>query len=42
LKSNLAATKSRYEETLASYKQTILLALRDVEDALNQVAETSE
>lgn len=34
LKSNLAATKSRYEETLASYKQTILLALRDVEDAL--------
>lgn len=34
LKSNLAATKSKYEETLANYKQTILLALRDVEDAL--------
>ncbi len=34
LKSNLAASKSRYEETLASYRQSILLALREVEDAL--------
>jgi len=34
LKSNLAATKSKYDETLASYRQSILVALRDVEDAL--------
>lgn len=34
LKSNLAATKSKYDETLASYKQSIILALRDVEDAM--------
>lgn len=34
LKSNLAASKSKYEETLASYRQSILIALRDVEDAL--------
>lgn len=34
LKSNLAASKSRYDESLASYKQSIILALRDVEDAL--------
>ena len=34
LKSNLAASKSKYDETLASYKQSILTALRDVEDAL--------
>ena len=34
LKSNLAASKSKYDETLASYRQSILIALRDVEDAL--------
>jgi outer membrane protein, multidrug efflux system len=34
LKASLAASKSRYEETLASYRQSILVALRDVEDAL--------
>lgn len=34
LKSNLAASKSKYDETLASYKQSIIVALRDVEEAL--------
>jgi outer membrane protein, multidrug efflux system len=34
LKSNLAAAKSRYDEALATYQQTILGALREVEDAL--------
>lgn len=34
LKSNLAAAKSRYDEELAKYRQTLLLALREVEDAL--------
>ncbi len=34
LKSNLAASKSRYEEALAKYRQTVLVALREVEDSL--------
>ena len=34
LKSNLEAAKSRYDETLAKYRQTVLIALREVEDSL--------
>jgi multidrug efflux system outer membrane protein len=34
LRANLRAAQSRYEEALANYKQTILKALREVEDAL--------
>lgn len=34
LKSNLRAAKSRYDEALAKYRQTILTALREVEDSL--------
>ena len=34
LKSNLEAAKSRYEEALAKYRQTVLIALREVEDSL--------
>jgi multidrug efflux system outer membrane protein len=34
LKGNLAAAKSRYNESLAGYQQTILVALREVEDSL--------
>ena len=34
LKANLRAAKSRYDEALAKYKQTILIALREVEDSL--------
>lgn len=34
LKANLRASKSRYDEALAKYKQTILVALREVEDSL--------
>lgn len=30
----LAATRSQYDESLASYRQTLLVALREVEDAL--------
>lgn len=33
-KSNYAAARSRYEEALANYRQTLLVALREVEDAL--------
>lgn len=34
LKSNLRAAQSRYDEALAKYRQTILVALREVEDSL--------
>lgn len=34
LKANLKASKSRYDEALAKYKQTILIALREVENSL--------
>ncbi|MBL9133273.1 MAG: efflux transporter outer membrane subunit [Verrucomicrobiaceae bacterium] len=34
LKANLAASKSRYEETLAAYRQSILTALKEVEDSM--------
>ncbi|OYU44016.1 MAG: RND transporter [Burkholderiales bacterium PBB4] len=33
-KANYAAARSRYDEALASYRQTLLVALREVEDAL--------
>ena len=32
--SNFRAARSRYDETLAAYRQTLLVALREVEDAL--------
>ena len=34
LKSNFEAAKSRYNEALAKYRQTVLVALREVEDSL--------
>ncbi len=34
LKSNLRAAQSRYDEALAKYKQTVLSALREVEDSI--------
>lgn len=34
LKANLRAAKSQYEESLAKYRQTVLIALREVEDCL--------
>lgn len=34
LKANVEAAKSRYEEALAKYRQTVLVALREVEDSL--------
>jgi multidrug efflux system outer membrane protein len=34
LKSNLAASKATYEETLANYRQSILIALKEVEDSM--------
>jgi len=34
LKANLRAAKSRYEESTAKYRQTLLVALREVEDAM--------
>ncbi|GAA5119093.1 efflux transporter outer membrane subunit [Luteolibacter yonseiensis] len=33
-KSNYQAARSRYDEALATYRQTLLIALREVEDAL--------
>lgn len=33
-KANYRAAKSRYEEALASYRQSLLIALREVEDAM--------
>jgi multidrug efflux system outer membrane protein len=33
-KANLKASKSRYDEALAAYKQTLLVSLREVEDAM--------
>lgn len=33
-KSNYEASRSRYDEALAAYRQTLLVALREVEDAL--------
>lgn len=33
-KANYAASRSRYDEALASYRQSLLVALREVEDAL--------
>ncbi len=33
-RSNYEASRSRYDESLASYRQTMLVALREVEDAL--------
>lgn len=33
-KARLAAARSQYEETLAGYRQTLLVALREVEDSL--------
>src|SRR5262249_28653358 len=37
LKANLEATKSKYDEALAAYKQSWLIALREVEDALSDI-----
>jgi multidrug efflux system outer membrane protein len=34
LKANLRAAKSRYEESTAKYRQTLLIALREVEDSM--------
>ncbi len=34
LKANLAASKARYEESLATYRQSILTAIREVEDSM--------
>lgn len=34
LKANLAASKARYEESLAAYRQSILTAIREVEDSM--------
>lgn len=34
LRSNLAASKAAYEETLSNYRQSILLALKEVEDSM--------
>lgn len=34
LRSNLAASKATYEETLANYRQSILIALKEVEDSM--------
>jgi multidrug efflux system outer membrane protein len=34
LRANLAASKARYEETLAAYRQSILTALKEVEDSM--------
>lgn len=34
LRANLKANKMRYDETLANYRQTILLALKEVEDSM--------
>lgn len=34
LRANLGAARARYDESLASYRQTILTALREVEDSL--------
>jgi multidrug efflux system outer membrane protein len=34
LKANLAASKARYDETLAAYRQSILTAIREVEDSM--------
>ena len=33
-KANYQASRSRYDEVLATYQQTLLIALREVEDAL--------
>jgi outer membrane protein, multidrug efflux system len=33
-RANYQAARSRYDETLATYRQTLLIALREVEDAL--------
>jgi multidrug efflux system outer membrane protein len=33
-KANYSAARSRYDESLANYRQTLLIALREVEDAL--------
>lgn len=34
LKANLAASKARYEESLAAYRQSILTAIKEVEDSM--------
>ena len=34
LKANLAASRARYDETLAAYRQSILTAIREVEDSM--------
>ncbi|MFN0076076.1 MAG: efflux transporter outer membrane subunit [Prosthecobacter sp.] len=34
LRANLQASKARYEETLAAYRQSILIALKEVEDSM--------
>jgi multidrug efflux system outer membrane protein len=34
LKANLAASKARYDETLAAYRQSILTVIREVEDSM--------
>ena len=34
LRANLQASKARYEETLAAYRQSILTALKEVEDSM--------
>lgn len=35
VRANIDATKARYDQAAASYKQTVLSAMRDVEDALS-------
>jgi multidrug efflux system outer membrane protein len=34
LKANLAASKARYEESLAAYRKSILIAIQEVEDSM--------
>ena len=42
LKANLRAAKSRYEESTAKYRQTLLVALREVEDAMLDLKSMSQ
>lgn len=38
VRANIDATKARYDQSAASYKSTVLSAMRDTEDALNGLA----